>query len=382
MGITDLAQTPDGFLWIASLEGLIRFDGVKFEKITLPRQQENRGSVPVSLYVSRKGELWVGFGQRGGVAVQRGGSLVDMRMPEPPPMIIHIAEDVHGDILAVWGGDQDRLRRFAGGGWKNVEHETKLPAGQIISSRVASDSSLWLGLIDHLTNTSVLAVLRPGSAHFESVPVRGLRPSVTEDDAHKLWISDSVGTRQIRPAGGGHYVDNSPGYAQVDGVKMPEFVFDRAGGIWGLTRTVGIFHIPAATSDPALANHVDSFKGTDGLLSDFTVAILRGREGSIWFGGPDGLERFRMGSVVLDATVPPDPAEGMVMGSANNGSVFVASKRRLFEIKPGADPQERLVLDDESLALCSSGRNAMWLVEAGKILRIDGPSQTSMPLPE
>src|ERR1700760_5065750 len=58
---TAIAQTTDGFLWIGTLNGLIRFDGVHFESWN-DRLHELRASYAISLLGSSDGSLWIGTG--------------------------------------------------------------------------------------------------------------------------------------------------------------------------------------------------------------------------------------------------------------------------------------------------------------------------------
>src|SRR5215467_5243922 len=58
--IRDICQTPDGYLWLATLDGMVRFDGVRFVIF-------NRGNTPgiggnrfTSLYCTVSGEFWAG----------------------------------------------------------------------------------------------------------------------------------------------------------------------------------------------------------------------------------------------------------------------------------------------------------------------------------
>lgn len=65
-----LAETPDGFLWIGSYSGLIRYDGNTFERID---STTGIASV-VSLFVDSRSRLWIGTNDSG-VAVMEKGSL-------------------------------------------------------------------------------------------------------------------------------------------------------------------------------------------------------------------------------------------------------------------------------------------------------------------
>ena len=64
-----IAQTPDGYLWIATLDGLVRFDGVRmvvFAKPDAPAMTSNRC---LTMFVDRRGALWVGTDDGGIVQV-------------------------------------------------------------------------------------------------------------------------------------------------------------------------------------------------------------------------------------------------------------------------------------------------------------------------
>src|SRR5262249_47784674 len=58
--ITDILQTPEGYLWLATLDGLTRFDGVRFtvfNKSNTPGISINRFNL---LYQHTGGDLWAG----------------------------------------------------------------------------------------------------------------------------------------------------------------------------------------------------------------------------------------------------------------------------------------------------------------------------------
>src|ERR1043165_4391478 len=58
--ITSLAQTPDGYLWVGTESGLLRFDGIHQIVWKPPAGQQLPGSLITSLLAARDGTLWIG----------------------------------------------------------------------------------------------------------------------------------------------------------------------------------------------------------------------------------------------------------------------------------------------------------------------------------
>src|SRR5260370_29835452 len=58
--IISIAQTPDGYLWLGSEFGLLRFDGVRAVPWQPPRDQHLPPGTILRLLVARDGTLWIG----------------------------------------------------------------------------------------------------------------------------------------------------------------------------------------------------------------------------------------------------------------------------------------------------------------------------------
>jgi len=70
--ITAIAQTPDGYLWLGTREGLARFDGVRFTVYTNENTPALAQSQILSLLVDREGRLWIGTWGGGLTKLQNG----------------------------------------------------------------------------------------------------------------------------------------------------------------------------------------------------------------------------------------------------------------------------------------------------------------------
>jgi len=60
-GINTIAQSQDGYLWLGTQRGLVRFSGVEFSQVNLPDSPQFRRQTIGSLAPSRNGGLWFGI---------------------------------------------------------------------------------------------------------------------------------------------------------------------------------------------------------------------------------------------------------------------------------------------------------------------------------
>ena len=71
--IRDACQTPDGYLWLATMDGLVRFDGMRFTVFNRSNTPGIHGNRYTSLYCTPGGEIWAGT-EMSGVIRYRGGT--------------------------------------------------------------------------------------------------------------------------------------------------------------------------------------------------------------------------------------------------------------------------------------------------------------------
>jgi ligand-binding sensor domain-containing protein len=96
--IGPIAQTPDGYLWLGTESGLLRFDGVRNIPWQPPADQHLPSSVIFSLLAARDGTLWIGTDK--GLASWHGSKLT-MYPLLAGQFVFALLEDREG---AVWVG--------------------------------------------------------------------------------------------------------------------------------------------------------------------------------------------------------------------------------------------------------------------------------------
>ena len=95
--ISSIAQTPDGYLWLATEFGLLRFDGVRNVPWEPPPDQPLPSNSILSLLVAHDGTLWIGTSK--GLASWRDGKLT--RYPQLDGLyVVRLLEDHESTMWA------------------------------------------------------------------------------------------------------------------------------------------------------------------------------------------------------------------------------------------------------------------------------------------
>src|SRR5271169_4349171 len=362
--IHDIAQAPDGSLWLGSGEGLYRFDGFTFERV---RAIDGDSPAPTEIYTllaSSNGGLWIGTSINGAILVRNG---VAKRYPkfEGIPLnttVWHLLEDLDG---TTWAATALGLQRFDGSQWRSVGKAWGLPEMvQFGRLQLDSNGTLWTEASEHR-----LFRLKRGLRRFERLadfPQEYL--SFDQSPSGEYWGSTSSGicplTEVLNGTAGPHCVVHDKRSATP---PVRYINFDRRGNLW--MRSLlggGIERLDAAAFRDAFRpghtqRKAESFAKLDGLTSDAVWSILQDRrDRSIWLGTDHGLDHFREPSF-LPALPKPGFAEfgiqaqkdGRVwIGSLWGGGLWIASPE---------GKTERVTLQGISIqSLYETRRGTLW----------------------
>ena len=303
-----LAQTPDGYLWIGTSGGLVRFDGaemVVFNRENTPALREN--SV-FCLLVSRSGDLWIGT-EGGGVVRYRRGEFRRFSGEEglSNGFVRSVLEDRRGQF---WVGTDDGLFRLQGDRLVRVDGRAGVPAVAVHDIREDSRGRLWIG-------GSSLLMLDGGRTEeyrLEGGSSEHRVKSILETRDGVLWVGTVSGLERLNPGGTGHFI-------QVPEVSGTVRVLreDHEGALWIGTIGEGIFL--------NRAGRITRLRAPDYLPSDTVLSLLEDHEGDLWVGTQTGLLRL---STTPVSTFPLPGAAGSDFSTIYQDvdkSLWIASAR-------------------------------------------------------
>ncbi len=378
--VLDMAQGPDGFLWLATGEGLFRFDGISFERIASGGQAVE-DDYPTAVCVARNRDVWTAFKASRRFAVYRDGVLHVLDAPRASAWIMSMAEGPDGALWALTAAFEAEVLRFQNGRWDRFDAERGLPRANGLSMVLARDGAVWV------SSSNTVSRLPPGETRFHTVFQVGGNPRLSVDPGGRVWVSDSRGSYPISgPGGRGAPAALRAPYPTDSALIRGAPLFDRDGNLWIATHYDGVQRVGSADPEGPSAHAdatslVETARGSDRLSSDVTNQILEDREGNLWVGTEKGLDRFRPATVRFEAALTSPAAFGDKLLAAADGTVYVGEAKTIYRVRPGGDPEPVLQNILEPQSLCEAPDGALWIVLPKRVLVWNGRSTTSIDRP-
>ena len=308
--VTGVAQTSDGFLWVATPSGLVRFDGVRFQAFAPANTSGVQTISMQQMIVDHRGRLWVA--KEGGVllCVNAGRTKAFTDKDGLPKLtVLDMDEDGAGAIwVSYWNGP---VIRILDGRVSVIRHvSTEIGSGYRIASDVRGE--MWI-------NHAGLSVFRDGKFLPQSeVPVKPTRLGKARSGG--IWICDGSQLYKYSEGSGLVKIGTLPRSGD-DFLNVTALYEDHTGSLW-IGTSSGLFRYDASG--------FTSIKTSNTSI----LCITEDREGNIWVGTRGGgLNRVRPAVLSLEG-VGTDPGylergmrsvcqdtDGSIWAVANNDEV-------------------------------------------------------------
>ena len=340
--VTAILQTRDGYLWLGTFGGLVRFDGLKFTVFNSGNSPGMKTNRILSLYEDRAGTLWIGT-ETGEVMQYSGGSLKSFSTADGLPGGL-VWSFLESDSGFMWIGTSRGLVQWQGGSAKKTYTKGDGLAGDIVWSIYEDQPGhLWLGmdrgLAEFQNGRGVVRDIKPamwGVPPGEQLGVRVVRPGADGN----LWLGTVRGVARFvhKPIRG------SPQIERLSSQYVRCLATDRAENIW-----VGDFYGGIVNRwKPGSSSHQPDIID---LRSGAVAAISTDDEGNIWFGSMGGglirLKKRRMNVYSTEEGLPGDNVQAITDDGADG--IWATTDGGLVHLSAGEGPKPTVYTTKEGL---------------------------------
>lgn len=309
--VTAIAQTRDGYLWIGTANGLVRFDGVQFTRFGL---RDGLSSLFIkALLEDREGGLWIGTVN--GLSRFQNGKLTTWTTRDglAGNVILALDEDAEG---AVWIATNTGLSRWRRDAFEVMGGDEDIASRYVATLAADREGSVWVSV----TGLGLLRWDGTAFARVTNVPpaVSGNPSRLIRDRSGRIWAG-------------------TPGNVSCfDGVAWKTYGADEGlprvsitslgvgadGRIWAGTIDEGLFYLGGGK--------FHRVSQADGLSDTAIMAVAEDRERNVWVGTrAGGLNRLKARQVFVwchmeeEVEVPP-----MSLAESADGTLWVAAQGR------------------------------------------------------
>ncbi len=271
-GILCIAQSADGYLWLGTRLGLVRFNGVEFQ---LYDRKASGGLIGWNVnHIETRRDGSVLFSTEGGAGMveYRAGKFTAYPLPKLPVRGIRVFHEARDGSLWI-GTNGSGLMHFSGGKL-HVFAAAEDPGSTIKAITETRDGSIWVGSYgDGVTRFQNGAAVR--FTVRQGLPSNDVR-AILEDPDGSMWFSTLGGLARLRE---GHWTVFARGQGLSHERAFP-LTRDRDGNLWIGTEGGGLNRMTAG--------RFSALTSKSGLTSDEIRCTFEDREGNLWFGTSDG----------------------------------------------------------------------------------------------
>jgi len=354
---TGVVQTPDGFLWVSSYNGVSRFDGTRFRLYSTRNSDAFRTNAVIGMHVDLEGTLWLAT-QGSGILKYEDETFV--RLENMPNSTRFVCSGKNGELLAGTNGY---------GLYQIVENEaTRIfedeLQGTINAAVYDNKGNLWVG-----TDTDGLIRLDASG----NVTRYTIEDSLLSNAVYSLlFVGDEL---LIGTAGGLNKLKNQDIQSSqpLSGVAITMMRSDDEGNVWFATEA-GLFRHHSRTGRFSVLNEQNGFPGRQ------VTSLLFDLEGSLWTttdkGGVIQLQSSQISNISTEEGLTSDDVNIVLQDGKqkliglDNGDIFIVRDQVVSKLQL-LTPMNQIGIRD--LLRDSEGR--LWIASYNGLIRKEGDSE-------
>jgi signal transduction histidine kinase/ligand-binding sensor domain-containing protein len=286
---TAIAQTKDGYMWIGTQAGLVRFDGANFVPFGPLLSQGPKLSGITALYGATDGSLWIGASTRLASQLMQWKDS-QLHLYTPFGFYATIREAPNGSIWAARYHTMDDLGPLCEARKDSLicyGRKQGIPFKDAGPLAIENSGAIWIATANRLARwQDAHSDISAPSELAKSEALEGYKSVAIAPDG-SVWSGVIHGGPGL---GLEHFVKGawSPvasGKSNSSDWEVTALLFDRDNTLWVGTANQGIFRIESS--------RIDHFGIGDGLSGDSVEAFCEDHEGDIWVVTSKGVDKFR-----------------------------------------------------------------------------------------
>ena len=312
--VAAILQTRDGFLWVGTSAGLVRFDGVKFTPLSTTAFSTSSPVSVTALCEDAEGSLWIGTLQDG-LFELKAGKLIHFTSGQGllDDSVTSLDADKSGQV---WIGTKSGLNLWTGRELKAYTLRDGLPDKFVAGVNVARSGTVWITTRAGMCRFSDGKIV-PYALQTES---QGRSPEYLgayEDRRGNLWAFGDTYLINLAEGKRFNYFRSS----ESTSVRIWSLCEGQDGRLWIGTSGRGLFCFED--------NHFQPVSLGENRWSYDVRAICEDRQGDLWLGTSGGglaqLQPQSMHVLHVGSGLPPGSPTALALDA--NGRIFVGMQR-------------------------------------------------------
>ncbi len=350
--IRSILQTRDGYIWLATMNGLVRFDGYRCTVFNNRNTEAIRNNSMLALAEDPEGVLWAGCADGRLYRYQDGAFTAS----EVGPTLLT------DSINALWCGRDGALwigtygggvKRILDGTVTTYSSQNGLSNDVVYAIREDRQGSIWIGTdgggLNRLQDGRFIVYTTKDGLPRDSVY------AIEEDKDGALWLGTWGGGVSRYKDGRFKTYDARSGLASNFAWALTK---DRDGNLWVGTWGAGLCRM---TEDGTFT----TLTKKDGLCSNIIAAVYQDRDGRVWAGTAGGLNRLSSGPfMTISAVEGLSDDNVLALCEDRSRNTWVGTQRGLNRIKNGqiSSYSTRDGLSSDSIASLGEDRQGnLWI---------------------
>lgn len=322
-------QSPDGYLWIGTTEGLARFDGFLFYQVAFPDSASGR--YPTSSFSDSRGFIWFGCND-GSVFCLKEKVLQKVPLSNSSAISSFI-EDQNGLVYAV--AQRKSLFRINPQKIDEVKDLAVMSDPYMFSAFLDPSGDLYLGtqenlLVCKIEADSILIENKIEGFDYSSV----MSVNKLKGTSDYVVGTDGNGVYRLKKAGDEYTLSRFSGYPDLEGLSVKTALTDSDGNLWISTSGSGAVKLMfSGVIDSPVS--VQYFSRVSGLAGDIVSVIFKDAEGNVWLGfNGDGLSMLTNDAFQFFVPGNEDEPKSIIFVCNSGSDYFLGTPSGFYTFNP------------------------------------------------